>query len=65
MSKKTKLVFGGLIKARVPKAVESAFNESALRRGKKPAELAREVFNDFIARERAKAQPMQREEVAA
>lgn len=50
-----KLVFDGLIKARVPKQVELDFMFAASRRGKTPTELAREVFNHFLAEEKKNA----------
>lgn len=53
MNEPSKLVFDGMIKARVPKTVETQFNRAARRRLKKVPELAREVFNDFLAREKA------------
>lgn len=47
-----KLVFDGMIKARVTKQVEVDFLMAAARRGKTQTELAREVFNNFLAEEK-------------
>ena len=48
-----KLVFDGMIKSRTTKQTEIDFAAIAKARGKKVPELARELFNDFIAREKA------------